>query len=52
MALSFPIPLRNLFAGQRQLLALLLQVIHRVIAPVLIKQAGLKRRDADTGVSH
>jgi len=47
--LSFPIPLRNLFAAQPQLLAPLLQVIYRVIATFLIKQAGLKRRQADTG---
>jgi hypothetical protein len=47
--LSFPIPLRILFAAQPQLLAPLLQVIHRVIASFLIKQAGLKRRDANTG---
>ena len=48
-ALSFPIPLRTLFAAQPQLLAPVLQVIHRVIATFLIKQAGLKRSEADTG---
>ena len=47
--LSFPIPLRTLFAAQPQLLAPLLQVIHGVIATFMIKQAGLKRRQADTG---
>jgi Putative transposase/Transposase zinc-binding domain len=47
--LSFPIPLRILFAAQPQLLAPLLQVIHRVIATFLIKQAKLKRRQASTG---
>ena len=47
--LSVPIPLRILFAAQPQLLAPLLQVIHRVIATFMIKQAGLKRRQADTG---
>jgi len=47
--LSFPIPLRILFAGQPQLLAPVLQVIHRLIATFLIKPAGLKRREADTG---
>ena len=40
------IPLRILFAAQPQLLAPLLQVIHRVIATFLIKQAGLNRRQA------
>ena len=39
-----------MFAAQPQLLAPLLEVIHRgVIATFLIKQAGLKRREADTG---
>jgi hypothetical protein len=47
--LSFPIPLRILFAAQPQLLAPLLQVIHRIIASFLIKQAGLKRTAANTG---
>jgi hypothetical protein len=47
--LSFPIPLRVLLAAQPQLLAPLLQVIHRVIATFLIKQAKLKRRQAGTG---
>ena len=39
--LSFPIPLRILFAAQPHLLSPLLQVIHRVIAGFLIKRAGL-----------
>jgi hypothetical protein len=47
--LLFPIPLRTLFAAQPQLLAPVLQVIHRVLAPFLIKQAGLKRSAANTG---
>ena len=47
--LSFPIPLRTLFATHPQLLSPVLQVIHRVIATFLIKQAGLKRSEADTG---
>jgi hypothetical protein len=42
--LSLPIPLRILFAAQPQLLAPLLQVIHRVIAGFLIKRAGFKLR--------
>jgi len=47
--LSLPIPLRLLFAAQPQLLAPLLQVVHRVIASFLIKRAGLKHPQADTG---
>ena len=46
--MSFPIPLRILFAAQPQLLAPLLQVIHRVIASFLLKRAGLKRTAAST----
>jgi hypothetical protein len=44
--LSFPIPLRFLFA---ELLAPVLQIVHRVMSGFLIKQAGLKRIQADTG---
>ena len=40
---------RILFAAQPQLLAPLLQVIHRIIASFLIKQAGLKRTATNTG---
>jgi hypothetical protein len=47
--LSFPIALRIPFAAQPELLASVLRIIHRVIASFLIKQAGLKRRAADTG---
>src|ERR671914_2286809 len=47
--LSFPIPLRLLFAAHPELLTPVLQIIHRVIATFLIKQAGLKRTEADTG---
>jgi hypothetical protein len=47
--LSFPIPLRILFATHPELLSPVLQIIHRLIASFLIKQAGLKRRAADTG---
>jgi hypothetical protein len=46
--LSFPIPLRILFATQPQLLAALLQAIHGVIAIFLINQAELKRIAANT----
>ena len=47
--LSFPIPLRSLFAVHPELLAPVLQIIHRVIATHLIKQAGIKRSAAATG---
>jgi len=42
--ISFPIPLRILFAAQPQLLTPALKVIHRAISTFLIKQAGLKKR--------
>ena len=44
--LFFPIPLRSLFAVHPELLAPVLQIIHRVIATHLIKQAGVKRSEA------
>jgi hypothetical protein len=47
--LSFPIPLRILFAAHPELLAPVLAVIHRVIARFLIKQAGCKAGEAHTG---
>ncbi|MGH8607280.1 MAG: transposase zinc-binding domain-containing protein, partial [Gammaproteobacteria bacterium] len=47
--LSFPIPLRLLFAAHPELLAPVLQIVHRVISTFLIQQAGLKRTDANTG---
>jgi putative transposase len=47
--LSFPIPLRILFAAHPELLSPLLQCIHRVIATFLIKQTGLQRGQAYTG---
>ena len=47
--LSFPIPLRILFAAHPELLTPVLRIIHRVIAGFLRKQAGLKRAAADTG---
>jgi len=47
--LSFPIPLRYLFAAQPHLLSSVLQVINRAISTFLIKQAGLKRTEAQTG---
>jgi hypothetical protein len=47
--LSFPIPLRLLLATHPQLLAPVLQIVHRVIATFLIQQAGLQRTEAHTG---
>ena len=41
--LSFPIPLRILFAAHPELLAPVLRIVHRVIASFLLEQAGLKR---------
>ena len=47
--LSFPIPLRVLFASHPHLLAPVLQIVHRVISTFLILQTGLKRTQARTG---
>ena len=47
--LSFPIPLRSLFAIHPELLAPVLQIIHRAIATFLFKQTGQKRKQATTG---
>jgi len=47
--LSFPIPLRILFAAHPQLLSGVLRIVHRVIGGFLLKRAGLKRGAADTG---
>ena len=47
--LSFPIPLRYLFAAHPHLLSPVLQVINRAISTFLIQQAGLKRTEAQTG---
>jgi hypothetical protein len=47
--LSFPIPLRVLFASHPELLTPVLRIVHRVITRFLLKQAGLKRCAADTG---
>ena len=46
---SFPIPLRHLFATQPQLLSPVLQVIHRALATFVIHQAGLTHAQAQTG---
>ncbi len=47
--LSFPIPLRILFAAPPELLTPVLLIIHRAIAGFLRKQAGLQGAAADTG---
>jgi len=47
--LSFPIPLRVLFAAHPELLTPVLRIVHRVITRFLLKQTGLKRCAADTG---
>jgi hypothetical protein len=47
--LSFPIPLRILFAAHPDLLSPVLQCIHQVVATFLLNQAGLKRGQAHTG---
>ena len=47
--LSFPIPLRVLFAAHPEVLAPALRIVHRVISGFLTKQAGLKRHQAATG---
>ena len=47
--LSLPIPLRLLLAAQPKLVTLVLQVVHRVIARFLLKQAGVKADEADSG---
>ena len=47
--LSFPMPLRSLFAVHPELLAPVLQIIHRLIATFLFKQTGQKRDQVATG---
>ena len=47
--LSFPIPLRVLFAAHAELLTPVLRIVHRVITRFLLKQAAVKRCAADTG---
>ena len=44
--LSFPIPLRSLFAIHRDLITPVLRIIHRAINSHLIKQAGIERQQA------
>ncbi len=47
--LSFPIPLRSLFAVHPDLLTPVLRIIHRAVNSHLIKQAGIERKHAATG---
>ena len=47
--LSFPIPLRSLFAVHPDLLLPVLQIIHRAIATFLFTQTGQKRDQAAIG---
>ena len=47
--LSFPIPLRSLFAVHPELITPLLGIIHRAINTCLIKQTNVKREAAATG---
>ena len=47
--LSFPIPLRSLFAVHPDLLLPVLQIIHRAIATFLFKQTGQIRDQDATG---
>ena len=44
--LSFPIPLRSLFAIHPELITPVLHTIHRVINTHLIKQSGVVRNEA------
>ena len=47
--LSFPMPLRSLFAVYPELITPVLRVIHRAIHTHLIKQTGVKRDEAASG---
>ena len=47
--LSFPIPLRSLFAIYPELITPVLRIVHRAINTHLIKQAGIERQQAATG---
>jgi alkanesulfonate monooxygenase SsuD/methylene tetrahydromethanopterin reductase-like flavin-dependent oxidoreductase (luciferase family) len=47
---SFPIPLRVLFAAHPEILTPVLHIVHRAITGFLRKQAGLERRAAATAV--
>jgi hypothetical protein len=47
--LSLPMPLRLLLAAQPKLVTPVLQVVHRVVTRFLLKQAGAKTDEADSG---
>ena len=47
--LSFPYPLRFLFASQPAIMTVVLGIVYRVIATHLIHKAGFTRKTADTG---
>jgi hypothetical protein len=47
--LSFPIPLRSLFAIYPELLTPVLRILHRAIHTHLIQQTGVKRDEAASG---
>ncbi len=47
--LSFPIPLRSLFAVNPQLLTPVLRILHRAIHTHLLKQANVRRDEAASG---
>ena len=47
--LSFPIPLRSLFAIHPERITPVLRIIHCAINSHLIKQAGIEHKDANTG---
>ena len=47
--LSFPFPLRFLFASQPQILSKVLGIVYRAISVYLIKKAGLTKKTAKTG---
>ena len=47
--LSFPMPLRSLFAVHPELITPVLRIIHRAVGSFLIRQTGVKRNDAASG---
>ena len=47
--LSFPYPLRFLFANKPEVMTHVLAIVYRVIATHLIKKAGFTRKSAHTG---
>ena len=47
--LSFPYPLRFLFASRPGVMGQVLRIVHRVIATHLIKKAGQTNQTAHTG---